>query len=517
MPFSAQLGTANSRPGNLKLGGSSGPATYNETISDSLTFTEVWQGVVISVFDTMSFTDQMSVQTVLNVSSSESLVFTDAAYNIKLGSASDTVTFSDTFNRVKNILAGIADTLVFSDTPTPKIVANRTISEALSLAESIARSVIRTINWSDTVVFTDTAVGVAPKRALDTLSFAETITEFVSKSLKDVLDFGDTIGISANVRKITGDVLELYDAISLALYLRRSLTDSLSFADASTGVTIKPVTDLISFADAVSSTLSKRISDTVSFTDVASYNRAYGVQASDLLAFAEDLRGSLVTHLGSSDVIAFADSMRALRARFFSASDSFAFTEALYREIREALAPDVLVFTDIAAAQKRAARAIQDTLVFSDAASYASLLHGSWSDAISLQDRLYAVVADEFMIFVGQQLSVVVPPPEWNDYEGDRAQVIFKRKMGGSVSTYIKTTRDQKIHYEFVIPRPKALELRAFLDAENGRQFTIYDWKGQVWLARLSTDTVERAEIGRWEPCGNKTRVALEFIGARYA
>jgi hypothetical protein len=517
MSLTAQLGTANSRLANIRLGGSSGPATYNVSASDTLTFTEVMQGVLILIRDTLVLSEVMTVHTVLNFPLAESITFTDAAYNIKLGSASDTLTFTDGFTRLRTVTALPSDTLVFSDNPSVQLLAQRSIFDALNYAELAARTMIRSLAATDTVTFSATTSGYVPKIVTETLTLTDSFVALFSKGVHDLLSLDDLMGSNAVLRRSAASLLELFDAIQLQILARRAISETITFTGAMTGYGVKPISQLLTLVDSVSYTISKLAADTLSFTDSTSYFKTLRVSDADTIVFTDTMTPLVVINKTIAETLSLSSAFVAIRARFFSASDTLSFSETVYREIREALAPDVLTLSEAWTRQKIGNRSISESLVFTDTMNVHATLRRAAVDSLSLVDRMYAVVADQFMVFIGQSRAVVISPPEFNDYEGDRAQVIFKRKMGGSVTTYVKTTRDQKIHYEFVVPRPKANELREFLDEENGRQFTIYDWKGQVWIAKLSTDTVEKTEVGRWEPCGNKTRVALEFIGARYA
>jgi hypothetical protein len=517
MPFTAKLGTADSRPGNVVLGRPSGPAIYEPEINDTLTFTDVMVGVNIEISDTLVFTDMMTPEIIVTVTTDDTLTFSDIAASVQVAEFSDTLVFTDTMEAYREIDPSWEDTVVFSDTLTVEFIATRVIFDALNYADVAARTIIRLLEFTDTLVPEDEADGYVPKLVEDTLTFAETWTPLFSKGISSLLEFAESYTANAIFQRLTASVLELYDAIQLQIIARREISETLTFSESMLGYGVKPISELLTLADEFTYTISKLATDTLTFTDDASYFKTLGVSGTDVVVFTDTMAPTLVIAAAIAETLSLTDSFLAIRAQFASASDTVSFTDTVYREIREATAPDILTLVETYTGQKIGQRTIEETLVFSDTMGHAAILLGSASDSVRLVDRMYAVVSDQFMVFIGEERAVVVPPPEWNDYEADRAQVIFKRKMGGSVTTYVKTTQDQKIHYEFVIPRPKALELREFLDAENGRQFTIYDWKGQVWLARLSTDTVERAELGRWEPCGNKTRVALEFIGARYA
>jgi hypothetical protein len=539
MPTTSQFGKTNSRLGNIVFGGGgSAGNVYNGSASDTLSFSETWTGYNLhqSISETITFSEVTSGFTVTGSSTdtlnlnetltrtavfvrslSDTLTFTEISGQVFYGSASDTLVFSDVASGVRNLSYSASDVLTLTESLTRALTANRTVSEALVFTEQLRKNVIRLLNMTESLNFSDVMAGVGVKVARDIITFSENLTNFVSKLIKDTMDLGDLLSVNVRYVRTTADVLEMFDRISVELYLRRALTDTLSFSDGVAGQRTTPSHDTVTFSENISAVNSKLTTDSLTLTDIAATVKIRTVSTQDLLSFVDNFGVNMVLRKILSESLNLLDSLKWIRVRFFSITDTVAFTDTVYREIRVALAPDTLSLIENWVVKKIAPRSVSDTLIFSETLTLHTVLFRNISDIVHFKDAGYGVVADKMMILIGRDRSIVLPPPEFNDFYTDRNQVIFKRKMGGDVTTYIKTCPEQKLHYEFLISKPKANEFRDFLDSENSNPVTIYDWKGEIWSVKLLTDAVDKEEIGRWEPCGNKTRVTVEFIGRRYA
>jgi hypothetical protein len=574
MPVTSQLGSENARFGNIQLGNGNAATIFEANASDALTLTETWLGYNLhqtipetltfsdlasgfavrgQSIDVLTFTDLMFVNTILERSATDSLTFSEFVVNTKYGDAEDDLTFTDDATGVRRLDFTAPDTLTFTDLTDPELIALRVINEGLNFTEVLGRNLIRLRELSETLVFTETNIGHRVYPISDTLVFDDDFEVFVSKRTRDLLEFDSIFQLNAIFDKKTADVFEMFDAISLNTFMRITVTDSVIFVDTMQADRVTPMSDSITFTDSTAGVASKSLTDSISIVDFAGFSFVKTVEAEDVIVFEDNdgnVQVSLEVERFLEETLAFSEMMRAVLWKFGVASDTFTFSDLLVREVFAITVPDSLTFTDDLTCQKIAVGNPVDTLVLSDSVfvNIVTLLtlndtlkfveyrptNNEPSSSIPLPgiptnpspgdppapdipSGTYATVANKMMIFIGQERSVVITPPEFNDYVSDRNQTIFKRKMSGAVTTFIKTSPDEKLHWEFIVSKPKADEFRAFLDAENGRAFTVYDWEGHIWAAKLLTDTIDKEEISRWDPAGNKTRIVVELLGRRYA
>lgn len=558
MAFTGVLGTSDSQLASIILGLGSNTNLFTEDISDTLTFSDVMVGTSLSAHasdtitfsesltgfavrgesvDTLVFTEVLShAGSVFNRSISDTVTFTDDVHQTHPVGITDSVTFTDDAAGVRKLDFAPSDTLTITETLARQLLAGRVVNEGLTFTELLTRKMIRLRSLSETLTLSEVMTGDRVRVAADTLSFSESLTEFIAKLLRDVLDFENVFTLNAIFQKPANDVFEMFDSISLNTYMRLNISESLTFTDVMHADRVTPLSDSFAFTESMTGVASKLVTDVFFFIETMSVAKVKHESISDSMTFTDNLGIILVLVREIQETLTLLETYLGIRVKFGVASDTFTLSDLLVREVHAVTAPDTLSFSDTMTYQKIGVGHPTDTLTFASTVFVNTVLSRTLTDTLLFQERrpadnqppsaislpdtptgTYGTVANKMMIFIGQTRSVVISPPEFNDYVSDRNQVIFKRKMDASVTTFIKTCKDEKLHYEFLVPKPKADELREFFDAENGRSFTIYDWNGYVWIAKLLNDTIDKEEVARWEPCGNKTRISVEFLGRRYA
>lgn len=560
MSLTSQIGTKDARLGNIELGEGIPATTFFGTISENLTFTEAWVGRNLTQFasdtvifsevmhgyavrgegvDTITFSETLFRNIVSGQSITDTLTFTEHAVHTIFASITDDLTFTDEMDGLRYTVGISADTLTLNETLARQLLAVRVINEGLPFTELLTKNANRLRPITESLTLTDVMLGLNVKPAYDTITFSETLTEFIAKLVRDFIDWDSIFSVNGVFNRSTGDVFEMYDSIFLNTYMRLPIVDSILFTEVMNGQVIRVAADTLTFTETTTAIASKIAVDSLTFTDVLKVNKVQQVTSADTMLFTDTTNVNIVVTEVLSDSLILSDNLQMVRWRFGVATDSMSFTDKVVREIREAVISTDLTFSDTLAYHKIGNRTILDTVTFTDSARVSIVYTRSLVDSLVFLEAppadilppaaisipaggsttvgAYGVVAGKMMTFIGQTRSVVIKAPEFNDFITERVQTVFKRKMTGVVSTFIKTSPEQKLHYEFLVPKPKADEFRAFLDAENGNAFTIYDWNGYVWIAKLLTDNIDKTEVGRWDPCGNKTHITVEFIGRRYA
>ncbi len=149
-------------------------------------------------------------------------------------------------------------------------ISQKTISDSLSLADSVATTKSVTTSLSESLPLFDTVSTVKTQSVSlsDSLSLADTITTVKSKtaSLSDSLSLSDTIAAPKSIVQSTSDSLSLADPAVFALKAKiTSLSDSISFSDAigTTKSLLSSLSDSVSTSD----TLAKAQSTTLALSD----------------------------------------------------------------------------------------------------------------------------------------------------------------------------------------------------------------------------------------------------------
>lgn len=560
MFFTGKLGTVNSALGHIALGRTP-VSVFIESFSDTLTFSDLEVSNYL-LSDTLTFDDEVDPV----FSTSENLVFVDSfvEHHVASVSMTDTVTFSDYFIfqltdtlTLTDSFAGLVwrvghltETLTFSESQTENAVLVRTMFDSLSLNETLTEHLVKAVSLTDTMSFSDTEVGIRSHPFADTLTLTDTETEFISKKFHDSLDFSDVISHTTILNRSLGtDQLVLFDGILYHATLHKSVSDSLTFSDGINGFKVHPlIPESLSFSDSNVATSSKPLYETLALSDNFATNKVQHRSLNDSLVFFESISENKVIHVSWEDVIfthSIAnrlgpptiipnDFMTGIRVGIGHATEAITFTDSMHRAVNNSTISDTLTFSETESVHTRFVRGFSETVTFIDLLNEDAVLHRAISDTLpfddgfgikliqgtvrpSPPDTIGTVTVRSQVVIVGVGNSIILPAPEFNDYEANQGKIAVKRSMEGRFRVYAKRTDREKLNWHFVLPKFKADELEAFILAEINNDLDITDFKGNKWHAKILSDSVDFTETGRWEPCGNKVEVTIEFEGVKYA
>jgi hypothetical protein len=106
------------------------------------------------------------------------------------------------------------------------------------------------------------------------------------------------------------------------------------------------------------------------------------------------------------------------------------------------------------------------------------------------------------------QTTSLLPNPQFGDSEAPQQSMNIRRAMDGTRRTYVKTNQLSKLHYEFMLLRPKALEVRAFIESYYYAEILLTNHKNEVWLVHFATVPFELTDDQR-------ITIVLEFEGTK--
>lgn len=186
------------------------------------------------------------------------------------------------------------------------------------------------------------------------------------------------------------------------------------------------------------------------------------------------------------------------------------------------IASNTLVLTDLAEFDGTVfTRSLESILNLIQVADFDLTVNPTASNTINfIQNVVGTKLSDKtFMIFQAPfefiQTSIVVPSPLLDDTENLISNIKLNRNMEGEAYTYIKTSKSRLLKYTFILDRLKGLEFEAFLDAYNGSNIKMQNWKGEIWKVKVITNPIDFVQTGRYEPGSDRTDVNLEFEGIK--
>ncbi len=112
--------------------------------------------------------------------------------------------------------------------------------------------------------------------------------------------------------------------------------------------------------------------------------------------------------------------------------------------------------------------------------------------------------------------TVVLPAPQFNDSQAAAAELNLRRAVSGRPVTYVKTTDEFVLAYDFILGLPKARELAAWIEANQDGRIRLTNHKAEIWDVQLTSGNPEFRAEGRWAGDDiEKVSVKLEFRGRR--
>jgi hypothetical protein len=106
---------------------------------------------------------------------------------------------------------------------------------------------------------------------------------------------------------------------------------------------------------------------------------------------------------------------------------------------------------------------------------------------------------------------MVLPSPNFGDPDTPVLNINIKRSMNGTTRTYVKTSMDEVLQYDFILTRLKAVEVQAFLNLYYANNIRLIDYNGSTWVGKIVNDPIDMAIVRTGEECSFR----LEFRGVQ--
>lgn len=480
-------------------------ATRPRSISDNLTFTQTAGHQRVqsrSLTDTLTFIQFVKYGQFIN----DSLTFSEtiakqAKFNL---SRSQTLTFAETLVRSRVQSRTILDAMAFTDVATARKVNSRSINQDIVLSDAIKPQYVR--NRHDTMSFTNT-VGM---NAVFTRSITDSLTYI-----------DEATGRGPKVRDIVEDPFEFIENIHKVYVQSRNPTDTLTIADTVGYIKSKGFYDTLTLTETVveKKVVKRSLASTISFTDLAASKHIAKRTATDAISFTQAV--SYLKRRGKEidDILTFTDHLSFTKVKGFR--DSLVFSEHIvntrFRKI-PIVVHDSLVLTDAMSRRNRILRSIHDALDFSALEHKIPIRLGEGADS---QGQIFTfpiaqvTVVRPVVILQGPNAAIVLPRPEFGDTESSTDKLNLLRSMTGKIFTYRKTSDRQRLVYNFTLTRYKALELRQFILRQSNNYIILTNWKGQVWVVKLTNNPFEFAFKEHTKNDFGRITVGLEFEGIK--
>lgn len=109
------------------------------------------------------------------------------------------------------------------------------------------------------------------------------------------------------------------------------------------------------------------------------------------------------------------------------------------------------------------------------------------------------------------QTTTLLPSPEFGDADNIIDGISLRRSMNGTVRTYVKTSSDEKLVYDFILTRMKAMELINFINVYYQYNVRLINHKGEIYTGKILNDPMDITVFRVGEECTFR----LEFRGTK--
>jgi len=188
-----------------------------------------------------------------------------------------------------------------------------TLSDSMSLADSIASSAEYNLSLDDSIGMADTPGTAAnySRSESDSLSISDSLAKIASY----LRTASDSISITDSLTSEKGRHLSLSDTFSMADSLTQevnlAISDNVSLSDSLTKEVIMQIADSLGISDSIAQAFSKAISDTFILADALS--KSEGLNLSENFNLSDSLVTSIFKYVVLSDSLSITDSLNSYK------------------------------------------------------------------------------------------------------------------------------------------------------------------------------------------------------------
>jgi hypothetical protein len=367
--------------------------------------------------------------------------------------------------------------------------------------------------------------------ASSTITLTSEVIKGVNVAAENELEFTQDASYTISRERSLNSLLIPFQTVSLEGLYNRSAENTIALSQSVSGFASKPTSNTLVLTHTASAFAAKAAyseialnqtvevgysigrsrTSTINLNQTVTVKKTLNLEASSILAFVQNARGTRLIEESVSSTIPLDQDL--VRTRYNEATNSLTtLTQTVSLSvIRNRSVSHTIELTQTLAMNATFDRSVSNTITFNS------------SFAKPLGDGTYVTVPELIVVKIRRLVTlrsdtqaIVLPTPEFNDFEGSNGTINIKRSMNGDRRVYVRASLTSRLNYSFVIDRRKAIELRNFVLNNNSNYFTLENWKGELWRVQFTNNPFSFSEVGRWEgDQGNRSTVTLEFEGVR--
>lgn len=386
-----------------------------KALADSITTTDNIVATAehsVDIDDSIQVTDSVDKGFVITRQINDSITTADSVDTIyhAASSISDSVTVSDTSSRMIDVTKEIPDSVTISE--SIQITSIRTITDSVTVVDSVDRDAAQTAQPSDSITTVDTVTVIyhAVTSVSDSITIVDSVSRVVdiSKAVNDSITVQDDVqrGIATTVQP--NDTITTNGSVTIELVISRSIGDSISVQD-NVDVMLtafRMLSDSVTVSDTVTGSTSFEVSpnDSITTSDSITIVKAISTTLFDSITTTDSIETTYTAMIDLGDNVQVVDSIDTSLAGSASLSDS-------------------ITVSDSVSTERVAVVTISDTVTVADSIDTVAILAVTIGDNVSVTDTVDPHVP-QIQVFINDVLNLidriydpnrVVPSPGGDD------------------------------------------------------------------------------------------------------
>lgn len=510
----------------------------NTFVTSTLTLSQLAEAVVYRAgiaSNTLNLSQAASATQQLNRSASNTLTLTDQALRVIPVEASDVLDLDHEAIGLKRRAVFGTNALTLVQVLARELTLNRSMNQPVVLVQSATKQMSFFREVTNTLTLSQTATCTVSKLATNELTLSHTADFLYLKGARNAIELTQSVAREVTYNKHLFSNLIPFQVLSRVMTYRRSVENELELAQEATCQVVKAVSNTLNLTQEATAYVARPAFDTLILLDLASENHTSNVLAEDQLFIGQSVEVQKSKAVQAQSILGFNQFARGTKVLNASASNVLTLTQALVGDYVDESAENVLVLSQSATGTRLINVSASNTLGLQQALALSKTIVRSVSNELvflqSFEKRTgivgfpvvtipsaQATVTKKKCVMIleyaGQ--SITLPCPEFNDSEGSVIRLNVKRSMNGTRRVYKRDNPTSTLSYDLVMDRLKAIELRAFILANNSNPLRLTNFKGELWLVLLTNSPFSFSEDAyRDSTYGNRSSISLQFEGVR--
>lgn len=353
-------------------------------------------GGTVSAGNALVLTQTASPSLTYNRSISQTLTFTQEGARTEFGVASDTLTLTQTVAVQKVRYVNASSSLALTQAVDRSMTYNRIVNQGMILTQAATRTMSFYRSLTTPLVFSQNDIGIASKLASNTLALSQTLTYTYSHGARNDLTLTQVGDRSMTYGRSLHDFVGLFQGLFLNGFYNKAASNALSLTQQAVATNTKSVKQTVPLTDLATCTVSKSAFNSLDFTDAASVSHTANVTGTDALVLHDTLVMQKSTAVRAAHAFGMNQFARGTRVLHATASNTLVLQEALVQRYLNESVTQTLGLSQTVTCHKVSSPSVTQSLALTQAIVLSKTIVRSLTDTLVFKNSFqkYIGVAD---------------------------------------------------------------------------------------------------------------------------